>query len=65
MGRKRKGGSKIYWKRLWLKKETDIQIEEAQRAPKRPTPRHIIIKTAKVKDKATKENRDLITKELM
>lgn len=25
-------------------KETDIQIWEAQRAPKRPTPRHITIK---------------------
>ena len=39
-----------------LKKETNIQIQETQRAPnklnsKRPTPRHIIIKMAKVKDK--------------
>ena len=39
-----------------LKKETDIQVQEAQRVPnkmnsKRPTPRHIIIKMAKVKDK--------------
>ena len=37
-------------------KETDIKIQEAQRAPNksnpnRPTPRHIIIKMAKVKDK--------------
>ena len=37
-------------------KETDIKIWEAQRAPNklnpnRPTSRHIIIKTAKVKDK--------------
>ena len=37
-------------------KETDIKIQEAQRAPnklnpKRPTPRHIIIKMSKVKDK--------------
>ena len=39
-----------------LKKETDIQVQKAQRVPnkmnpKRPTPRHIIIKTAKFKDK--------------
>ena len=37
-------------------KETDIKIQEAQRAPNklnpnRPTPRHIIIKMTKVKDK--------------
>ena len=37
-------------------KETDLKIQEAQRAPNklnpnRPTPRHIIIKLAKVKDK--------------
>ena len=37
-------------------KETDIKIQEAQRTPnklnpKKPTPRHIIIKMAKVKDK--------------
>ena len=37
-------------------KETDIKIQEAQRAPNklnpnRPTPRHIIIKMAKVNDK--------------
>ena len=37
-------------------KETDIKIQEAQRAPNklnpnRPTPRHSIIKMAKVKDK--------------
>ena len=37
-------------------KHTDIKIEKAQRAPNklnpnRPTPRHIIIKMAKVKDK--------------
>ena len=40
---------------LNLKKKTDIQIQEAQRAPNklnpnRPTPRHIIVKMAKVKD---------------
>ena len=39
-----------------LKKETDIQVQEAQRAPnkmnpKRPTPRHIIIKMSRIKDK--------------
>ena len=37
-------------------KETDIKIQEGQRAPNklnpnRPTPRHIIIKMSKVKDK--------------
>ena len=37
-------------------KNTDIKIQEAQRAPhklnpNRPTPRHIIIKMSKVKDK--------------
>uniref|UniRef100_A0A9L0STS5 L1 transposable element RRM domain-containing protein n=1 Tax=Equus caballus TaxID=9796 RepID=A0A9L0STS5_HORSE len=39
-----------------LRKETDLQIQEAQRTPnkinsKRPTPRHIIIKMSKIKDK--------------
>ena len=39
-----------------LVKEIDIQVQETQRAPnkmdpKRPTPRHIIIKMPKVKDK--------------
>ena len=42
-----------------LKKETDTQIQEAQRStecpkqdePKRPTPIQIIIKTAKIKHK--------------
>ena len=39
-----------------LVKEKDTQVPEAQRVlvkmnPKRPTPRHIIIKMAKVKDK--------------
>jgi len=37
-------------------KQTDIKLQEAQRAPNklnpnRPTPRHIIIKMAKVKEK--------------
>ena len=37
-------------------KEIDIQVQEVQRVPnkmdaKRPAPRHIIIKTPKVKDK--------------
>ena len=39
-----------------LRKETNIQIQEAQRVPNkmnpnRPTPRHITIKMTKVKDK--------------
>ena len=39
-----------------LVKEVDLQVQEAQRVPnkmdaKRPTPRHIIIKMPKVKDK--------------
>ena len=39
-----------------LMKEMDTEVQEAQRvpnkmSPKRPTPRHIIIKMAKVKDK--------------
>ena len=39
-----------------LQKETNIQIQEAQRVPnkinpKRSTPRHIIIKMANIKDK--------------
>ena len=39
-----------------LNMETDIQVQEAQRAPNklnpnRPTPKHIIIKMAKVKNK--------------
>ena len=39
-----------------LVKEIDIQIQQAERVPnkidgKRPTPRHIIIKIPKVKDK--------------
>ena len=37
-----------------LKKETDIQVQEAQRVPNRPTPRHMIIKMAKVKDRVLK-----------
>ena len=39
-----------------LVKEIDIQVQEAQRVPnkvdaRRPTPRHIIMKMPKVKDK--------------
>ena len=39
-----------------LVKESDMQVQEAQRVPnkmdaKRPTPRHIIIKMPKIKDK--------------
>ena len=42
-----------------LKKETDMHIQEVQKAPNklnpnRPTPRHIIIKMAKVKDERIK-----------
>ena len=41
-----------------LVKEIDIQVQEAQRVPyqmdaKRPTPRHIITKIPKVKDRAS------------
>ena len=53
-------------------KETDIKIQEAQRAPNklnpnRPTPRHIIIKMAKVNDKerilkAARENQSVNSK---
>ena len=32
-------------------KDIDIKIQEEQRTPNRPMPRHIIIKMAKVKDK--------------
>lgn len=44
-------------------KNTDIKIQEAQRAPNklnsiRPTPRHIIIKMAKVKQRILKEARE-------
>ena len=43
-----------------LVKEVDLQVQEAQRVPnkmdaKRPTPRHIIIKMPKVKDKEDKK----------
>ena len=45
-----------------LVKEIDIQIQEAQKAPnkldpKRTTPRHIIIKMPKVKDKENFKSR--------
>ena len=45
-----------------IKKETDIQIQEAQSVPNkmnpnRPTPRHIIIKLAKVKERILKAGR--------
>ena len=44
-------------------KDTDIKIQEAQRAPnqlnsKRPTPRHIIIKMVKVKERILKAARE-------
>ena len=56
-----------------LVKETDMQVQEAQRLPimmdtKTPTPRHIIIKRPKVKDKerllkASRE-KQLVTRQL-
>ena len=39
-------------------KETDTKIQEAQRAPNRPTPRHIIIKMAKDKERILKAARE-------
>ena len=44
-------------------KKTDIKIQEAQRAPNklnpsRPTPRHTIIKMAKVKERILKAARE-------
>ena len=44
-------------------KETDIKIQEVQRAPNRlnpnrPTPRHIIIKMAKVKERILRAARE-------
>ena len=49
-------GKTMKEKFLNLVKEIDMQVQEAQRIPnkmdaKRPTPRHIIIKMSKVKDK--------------
>ena len=56
-----------------LKKETDIQLQEAQRVPNkmnpnRPTSRHIVIKMTKVKDKERilkdqKKNKEFFTRE--
>ena len=47
---------------LHLVKEIDMQVQEAQRVPimmdaKRPTPRHIIIKRPKVKDRETLQSK--------
>ena len=44
-------------------KESDIKIQEAQRAPQKlnpnwPTPRHIILKMAKVKERVLKAARE-------
>ena len=52
-----------------LVKETDIQVQEAQRVPnkwdsKRATPRHSIIKMPKVKDKERILKAELPTKEV-
>lgn len=33
-----------------MRKETDTQVQEAQRVPKRSTPRHTVIKIGKIKD---------------
>ena len=46
-----------------LEKETDIQLQEAQRVPNKmnpngPTPRHIIIKMAKVQERILKAARE-------
>ena len=54
-----------------LVKGVDIEVQEAQRAPnkvntKRTTPRHIILKTPKFKDrilKAARESKELPTQE--
>ena len=48
---------------LNLKKEPDIQVQEEQKVPNkmnqnRPTPRHIIIKIAKVKERILKTARE-------
>ena len=45
-----------------LVKKIDVQVQEAQRVPKkmdakRPTPRHIIIKMLKVKEKVKSSKR--------
>ena len=39
-------------------KDTDIMIQEAQRALNRPTPRHIITKMARVKERILKAARE-------
>ena len=56
----REKGIKNYLRKLWLKlpnlkKETDIQVQKAQRIPNkinpnRPKPRYIIIKMTKVRE---------------
>ena len=54
-----------------LKKETDIHVQKAQRPkleePNKHTPRRIIIKMAKVKEKSLKAAREkqLITREAL
>jgi len=59
--RKKRRGLKIYLKKLCLKtfpniKDTGIKIQEAQKAPNklntnRPTPRYVIIRLAKAKER--------------
>ena len=54
-----------------LKKKTDMQVQDPQKLPNkmnpnRPTPRHIIIKMAKVKEDSKAEaarEKELITRE--
>ena len=46
-----------------LAKEIDMQVQEAQRVPKKmntkkPTPRHVIIKMPKVKERILKAGRE-------
>ena len=61
-GKKKEMGTKNIFEEIMAEKcpnETDIKIQEAQREPNklnpnRPTPRHIIIKMEKVKDRGYK-----------
>ena len=56
-----------------LVKEIDMQVQEAQRVPimmdaKRPTPKHIIVKRPKVKDKERllkERDKKLVTRRLL
>ena len=74
--RKRKGDQNVFEEIMAgnfsnIKKETDIQVQEIQGVPKKmnpnkPTPRHMIIKMARLKDKerilkAARENKASVT----